>query len=279
MRSFYIAALCGLIALPAYAQTGTFLGTVARDSMDHTVGNAEVAVPQLNLKTTTNYMGEFRIGQIPPGRYAITVKAVGFQPLTDSIDVKAGATVDGDIVLTALPVNLATERTTANAVEKRLPPGLQEMADRMKTHLGGYFVTDSTLRASDEKKLSDLLSRIPGVDLVLATDGTGVFLANSHEHAPPVASIGSTHLPGRPDMDATPVSFPLNKCYVDIFVDGAKFYAGPPSATNQPPNFAAMSAADYSGIEYYSSGATVPPQYNGTSSGCGVMLLWTRRTP
>ena len=36
---------------------------------------------------------------------------------------------------------------------------------------------------------------------------------------------------------------------------------------------------EYSGIEFYSGGATIPAQYNATGSGCGVMLLWTRRTP
>jgi hypothetical protein len=30
------------------------------------------------------------------------------------------------------------------------------------------------------------------------------------------------------------------------------------------------------GVEYYAGGATMPPQYNGTDSGCGVLLLWTR---
>ncbi|HEY4219310.1 MAG TPA: carboxypeptidase-like regulatory domain-containing protein [Gemmatimonadaceae bacterium] len=262
MRSFYIAALCAVTALPAHAQTGTFLGTVARDSMDHAVGNAEVAVPQLNLKTTTNYMGEFRIGQIPPGRYAITVRAVGFQPLTDSIDVKAGATVDGDIVLTALPVNLEAAHTVAAETEHRLPSGLQELEDRRKMHMGGFFVTDSMLRANDQRKLTSLLARAARIEEVLSNTGAGIFIA----------------VPGAPPSSyLSDGTFPEGRCYTNVYVNGGLYWAGPPTPRNPPPNFDAMWAMDYSGVEYYASAATVPAQYNAASWGCGVLLLWTRR--
>ena len=29
-------------------------------------------------------------------------------------------------------------------------------------------------------------------------------------------------------------------------------------------------------VELYSSAATIPMQYNGTGSACGVILIWTR---
>src|SRR5665213_1670633 len=171
-----VCALCILVALPAHAQTGTFAGTVARDSLDHEVGNADVQLPQLNRKATTNYMGEFRFGEVPPGRYAVTVKAVGFQPFIDSIDVKAGATLDGDIVLTPLPVNLDTSRTVAAGTRPQLPAGIAELEERRKLHMGGFFVTDSMLRANDERKITYLLAMAPRVEQVLSLTGTGVFI-------------------------------------------------------------------------------------------------------
>ena len=262
MRSLFLSAICAVAALPAHAQTGTFLGTVARDSMDHAVGNAEVALPQLNLKATTNYMGEFRIGAIPPGRYAITVKAVGFEPLADSITVKAGATVDGDIILTALPVNLAAAHTVAAETEHRLPAGLQELEDRRKMHMGGFFVTDSMLRANDERKITYMLAMAPRIEEVLSQTGTGIFIA----------------VPGPPPIDyRSDGTFPVAKCYANIYLNGAVYWAGPPSPLNPPPDFNAMWAREYSGIEYYSSTSSVPSEYNATRWGCGVLLLWTRR--
>jgi hypothetical protein len=265
MRALVVAALCAFCAifsLPAHAQTGTFLGTVARDSMDNAVGNAEVALPQLNLKTTTNYMGEFRLGQIPPGRYAVTVKAVGFQPLTDSITVKAGATVDGDIILTALPVDLAAAHTTATETQHRLPSGIQELEDRRKLHMGGFFVTDSMLRANDERKITYMLAMAPRIEQVLSQMGSGIYIA----------------VPGAPPVEyKTDGTFPPGRCYANIYLNGAPYWLGPPSPTNPPPDFNAMWAREYSGIEYYASSSSIPSQYNATRWGCGVLLLWTRR--
>lgn len=261
MRSFSYAAICILIALPVRAQTGTFLGTVSRDSMDHPVGNAEVQLPQLHLRTTTNYLGEFRFGSVPAGRYAVTVHAVGFEPLLDSVNVKAGATLDADIILTPLPVKLDTSRTVAAAAPQRLPPGLDEMEDRRKMHMGGYFVTDSMLRANDERKLTYFLAMAPRVEEVLSQMGTGIFIA----------------VPGPAPAYRTDGTFPAGKCYVNIYMDGTRYWAGPPGPLNPPPDFNSMWAREYSGIEYYASTSTIPTQYNATRWGCGVLLLWTRR--
>jgi hypothetical protein len=261
MRSFLVAVVCALITIPAHAQTGTFLGTVSRDSMDHAVGNADVQLPQLNRRFTTNYLGEFRFADVPPGRYAVVVHAVGFQPFLDSIDVKPGATVDGDIILTALPVKLDTTRSVATN-RPALPAGIAELEERRKMHMGGFFVTDSMLRANDERKITYLLAMAPRIEQVLSKAGTGIFIA----------------VPGPPPQDyRSDGSFPRMRCYANIYLNGAPYWLGPPSPNNPPPDFNAMWAREYSGIEYYASTSSTPSQYNATRWGCGVLLLWTRR--
>ncbi|HEY4216064.1 MAG TPA: carboxypeptidase-like regulatory domain-containing protein [Gemmatimonadaceae bacterium] len=261
MRSLVIAVVCVFIAANARAQTGVFIGTVARDSLDHAVGNAEVQLPQLSRKTTTNYLGEFRFGDVPAGRYAVTVRAVGFEPLIDTIVVKPGATVDGDIILTALPVSLDTSRTVAATNRPALPAGLDEMEGRRKMHMGGFFVTDSALRANDERKLTYFLAMAPRIEEVLSTTGSGIFIA----------------VPGPAPGYTTDGTFPGGRCYVNIYLNGSVFWAGPPGPFNPPPDFNAMWAREYSGVEYYASESSIPTQYNATRWGCGVLLLWTRR--
>jgi hypothetical protein len=161
-----------------------------------------------------------------------------------------------------MPVNLATQHTTAAADEKRLPSGIQEMEDRRKAGLGGYFVTDSMLRANDERKLTYFFAAIPRIHQVLNTMGSGVFLAS----------------PGPPPRDyRTNRKFPGGKCDIDIFVNGARYFVGPAAPSNPPPDFDSFWAREYSGIEYYPGGASVPAQLNGTGGGCGLLLLWTRR--
>jgi hypothetical protein len=69
-------------------------------------------------------------------------------------------------------------------------------------------------------------------------------------------------------------------CYATVYVDGALYYTkatdAPGVRTSGPPDMRRLDANDYAGIEFYPGGATIPPQYNGTDSGCGVLLLWTR---
>ena len=49
------------------AQSGSLVGTVARDSFGHMIGGAEIRLPHLNRVVTTNYLGDFGISAIPPG--------------------------------------------------------------------------------------------------------------------------------------------------------------------------------------------------------------------
>ncbi|HEY4216581.1 MAG TPA: carboxypeptidase regulatory-like domain-containing protein [Gemmatimonadaceae bacterium] len=258
MRARSIVELSVLLALPisaAWSQTGTFAGSVTRDTLGTAVAQAEVQLPQLNRTTATNAKGEFQFSNIPAGRYAVSVRAIGFLMFVDSVDIAPGGRLDADLLLTPTPVTLAPQHTTA-AVVKRLPPGLQEMDDRMKTHLGGYFVTDSSLRANDERKLTYFLARLPALHQVYDPKGSSaVYMANALK-------------PG------------ARPCYVDIFMDGVPYYIGARAAPGEsPPDFNDLTAFNFSGVEYYPTAAGAPAEYNGTGSGCGVMLLWTRHTP
>jgi hypothetical protein len=259
MRALLVVGFCVACSASARAQgaqsaqPGTFAGTVARDTVGDAIAGAEVSIPDLNLTTLTNARGEFELSGVPSGRHAITVRAIGYQFLVDTIAVAAGQGIDADIVLTRTPVDLAPVKTTERAVEKRLPIGLQEMEERRKIHMGGHFVTDSMLRANDEKKLTFFFLGM-NVHQVLGK-GTQVYLANGR---------GNPLHPGAP-------------CYISIYVDGAVYYS---SGQGEPPDFNALWANDYSGIEFYPSGSTTPAEYNGTTTAdCGTMLLWTRRTP
>ena len=257
MRALLVAGFAVAIASAgsaASAQLGTIAGTVARDTLGGVIGNAEVSLPALNRTSLTNPRGEFELSDVPMGRYAITVRAIGYQMLVDTIDVTDGGRIDADIVLTRNPVDLAPVKTTERATEQRLPAGIAEMEERRKMHMGGYFVTDSTLRANDASELTSVITSLPEIHQVLGPMGK-VYLANAR---------------------GNPVN-PRIPCYIDIYLDGAVYYR---SGQGEPPDFNSLSASGFSGIEYYASGATTPPEYNGTRTlDCGTILLWTRRTP
>ncbi len=263
-----IAAVATLAtAASASAQDGSLSGTVARDSAGHMVGGVEIRLPQINRAVTTNYLGEFGISRIPPGRYAIMLRAVGFTPITDTIDIKPNAMTEREFVLTQVVAVLDTVRSTG-AAQRRLPPGLAGMEERRRTAAGGYFVTESILRDNDSRQMAGLVSgRIPGVSQVFI--GTAVYLAS-----------GRTAGDGGPTFRKKPSGSP-NQCFVTVYMDGVRFWNGPWDGPNDrdhapPPDFGHMGVTEFAGIEYYPGGASVTLQFNATGTGCGTLLLWTR---
>ena len=254
-----------LIASRALAQTGIVAGTVARDSAGHMISQAQVWLPQLSRTTSTNYLGEFRLNGVPVGTYALIVRAAGFAAFSDSVTVTAGGLIDREIILipsaqvqTQTSVTLDTVRTRAEG-RKFVSPSLRSFEERRLAHQGGYFVSDSSLRANDTRRLAEVLSSIPGVVRVPARGATYLAAARSSGDGGPVFQ-----------------SKPNAPCFVSVYVDGAKLFQAPSTSTNQPPDFNLLPANEFSGAEYYSGAASMPPQFNQTGSSCGTLLLWTR---
>jgi len=128
-----IAAVATLAAAASVrAQNGSLAGTVARDSAGHMIGGVEIRLPQINRIVTSNYLGEFGISAIPAGRYAVTLRAVGFTPVTDTIEIKANAVTERAFILAPVVVALDTVRTTT-AGERRRSPGLVGMEERRRS--------------------------------------------------------------------------------------------------------------------------------------------------
>ena len=263
-----LAAVATLAAAASVgAQNGALTGTVARDSAGHMIGGVEIRLPQLNRFVTSNYLGEFGIGAIPPGRYAVTLRAVGFTPMTDTIEIKANAVAEREFVLAPVVAVLDTVKTTG-AGQRRLPPGLAGMEERRRAGQGGYFVTEDILRDNDSRQMAGVISgRIPGVTQVFI--GSAVYLAS-----------GRTVGDGGPVFRKKPAGS-TNQCFVTVYLDGVRLWNGPwdgPSDRQHPPppDFGHMGVNEFGGIEYYPGGASVPTQFNATGTGCGTLLLWTR---
>lgn len=258
-RSAIGAALLLLASQSLRGQTSALLGTVMRDTLGHAVGGgAEVRIPQLNGGTTTNYLGEFRLTRIPPGTYLVTIRSVGFAPFADSITFVANQAVTREFVMTAIVTKLDTVQTRAAAARKYLSPALTGFEERRLSGMGGYFIADSVMRASESRLLPNVLSRIPGIQLITRHDS--IFLASSRS----VNDGGLVFLGGR-----TP-------CYITLYMDGVLRWQGPASATGAPMvDYNQILVSDLAGAEFYASGTALPIQYS-THNNCGVLLLWTR---
>ena len=241
----------------ANAQLAIVSGTVFRDSANHAVGGATVSIPQLNRSARTNYLGEFRIDQVPPGRYGITIRFLGFAPFSDSVSVSAGQTLDREFILTQSAVMLDSQRVLANV--EIAEPHVAEFEERRKLGFG-YFIDTKELRKLESGKPlgSYLTGRVPSLRLYRPDP----------KNRPTEYYLGGGH--GVASFERVAAM-----CPIAIFIDGGAFYI-PGLTPGGLPDISGLSTDDYSAVEYYPSAATIPPRYAITQQSCGLLLLWRR---
>lgn len=233
------------------AQSAMLTGTVLRDSASHPLAAAEVVLPDLNRRVTANWAGEFKIGQLPAGRHAIVIRHVGFTPLTDTIEVADGAKIDREFILVETPTKL--EEVQVKAPERKyISPGLQEFEERKKAGVG-HFIDEAEMRKNNERRLIDVIfAQVPGISTITSRDNGRQYLSSGRSWR------GS------------------GQCPVTLYLDGLRIYDASKDDPRQMPDLSRYNTRDYAAVEFYAGGASIPLKYNATSSGCGVLLLWTR---
>jgi hypothetical protein len=238
------------------AQTGAIEGAVNADSLGkRSIPGAEVAIPALQLSTHANFVGEFRLVGIAPGRYLMIATGAGRRGIGDSVTIVAGGTTYHDFVLATRAIVLDSVVSKAAVLQPSISPALSAFEERRRSSAGGYFITDSTLRKEEDRSLADIIRmHVPGVDM-LHMGQSRVYLVSGRGPA-------GGHL----------------QCYPDVYLDGVQLAKLP------DPQFHSVVAVDItqftstevSAIEFYPGGASLPVQFSHTSSGCGALLLWTR---
>lgn len=116
--SFALLAIGIALPKPAVAQlTITLEGTV-RNAEGEPVNGAVVAVtnPATNERrgTSTNDIGRFRVLGLGPGRYEVTVRAIGFQQTTQTVDLLLGQRANLVFDLTPAATQLTGVETVAD---------------------------------------------------------------------------------------------------------------------------------------------------------------------
>src|SRR5215471_4462426 len=109
MMNKYLLAFLVLLSTFASGQSpqGALLGTVVDPSGARVRGasvTASARTFKLSRAVQTNAVGEFRIEQLPPGTYDVTVTARGFATQTGSVEVAVAATPTMNIEMHAAPV-------------------------------------------------------------------------------------------------------------------------------------------------------------------------------
>jgi hypothetical protein len=252
------------------AQVAAVVGMVVSDSVrQDVVAGAQVSIPALDLSARTTWRGEYRIDDVPAGRYVILVRADGFAGVGDSIVVSSGKNARIDFILTKRVPLLDSVKTVAKATPPLEAPGLRDIAERKKLGVG-YFVMPSDLRASDSRKLPDVIAaRLPGIRQIRTHAGS-VYLASGRE--PKTCETVFLKCTQAKPLDSQPIP---DACYVTVYRDGLLVYdLKTNGSVTPPPDFSDFEIDQLGAIEFYPSGATAPGNYRDT--GCGLVLLWSR---
>jgi hypothetical protein len=207
------------------------------------VASARATVWGTGLEAVTDSDGQFSLVALPPGTHTLEVRAVGFSPARQPVDIVQGAPGAAAIELTNLGITLDTVRVVAQHVfSSRREADIEQ---RLRKSLG-HVVGAAEIEKWQPQVMTDLLRRIPGVQILPGKrSGEDVYMRGGQ------AILGS------------------GMCRPDIRVDGSLVV----NDENFPINFI-VNMDQIRAIEVYAHATLVPVEYQ-TTSGCGVIVIWT----
>jgi hypothetical protein len=288
-----LVSLLASAPIEAAAQ-GEIRGRVLADTGRFAVAGAELRLLGFAITATTDSAGRFVLSGIPKGEHLLVVRAVGFGADTSDVTFSANEMLFKDVELRRATQVL--EPVNVRASEMRVEaPWRQDFLRRKDTGIGRQL-DRSALERYSNRTFVDVLAEMPGVDLRRGSGGKAwaasgraqsgggcVFCRVSREEVLDPADIAAGAWPA---------------CYMDVYFDGVPIYVGanarpsgtpatPPGAASgartsrstAPPLFdlGSLRPEQIEAVEVYSSASQVPAQYNKTSAGCGVILVWLRR--
>jgi TPR repeat protein len=200
-------------------------------------------VNRLTGRTISNQQGRFSLERLTPGLVEIRFERLGYEPQNQMIIVQPGVTMDVLTQMSTRPIPLAPIQVVAVR-----SPYLERNGfyDRSISTWGTQF-GPAEITALMPQTLSDLIFRVPAVQV----EGG--------------RTVGSeARVVSRRRYGATEAA-----CALDIYMDGVRM---------EDYNFNEIPPNQVEALEIY-QGLDVPAQFQRRSSesGCGIVLIWTKR--
>lgn len=165
-----VGAVAGTVAFalaPARTEaqeSAVVLSGVVRDSAGTPIAGAEVRVAQTGYTARSDERGEFLLMGLYPGRHAIHVRRLGFRPESTSVGI--GAESPGPLVLQLRPIAAQLPAVVVTRRRVRHTGRLAGFFERLESGTSGQFLTRDMIDLGNTRTLTNLLQRIPGVEVV-----------------------------------------------------------------------------------------------------------------
>ena len=209
-------------------------------------------------EATTNSRGEWTIDGAPAGTQMVDIRAVGFYPTRQIVDVVDGAARVRTSLFSAATI-LDTVKVMAGHFSRLDPNGFY-----MRRHnpLGRFF-DSAQVAARSPGVVSDLFQTVPELKISI-TQPAGTGLGGSINRAGEVSKTLSMR------------AIFGGRCSPVLYLNGMRlsniaFGAGP----NADDIDRWITPSEIMGIEIYESEFETPLQYRIAGSGCGAILMWT----
>ena len=157
-----LTSLPGLLA--AQATSGTVRGRITDAAGGRPIAGAQILVTGTRVGTVSNSTGEFTLTGVPAGPRTVTVRRIGYQPVTQPIDVSTGATATLDVQLRVSAVNLGDVVVTGT--------GAPTERRKVGTSVGSV---DSAMIAKSNALTVDqaMQGKMPGAQITQNSGGPG----------------------------------------------------------------------------------------------------------
>jgi hypothetical protein len=139
---------------------GTLAGSI-RQSNGQPIPGARVSVWGTGRDATTSSDGAFTLDSVPTGSHMLDVRAIGFVPQREPVDVNEGAPTSVALSLTPRQIFLDTVRVLAT---RAYAAGrIAEFEGRRRSRIGGYFFDQDDIDRRNAASFTDLMRGIPNV--------------------------------------------------------------------------------------------------------------------
>ena len=210
--------------------------------------NVEIHAPDGSriARTLTDSAGKFVMQASRTGSYSIVAERIDMTTVTSPLTVGVGEEVE--VVIRMAELTFALEPLTVQGRSRRNIGALAGYYDRVERNQGlglGTIITRDRIDSRHVFQVSDVMRGLVGLDIVNRAGRGSELRFRSRGRA---------------------------GCSPRLFLDGMLTNRGEPAYIDE-----LLDPQDLEGVEIYQGLSQMPGEFH-DMSGCGVVLLWTRRT-
>ena len=226
-------------SLPPVRRGGGRIRGIVRKTDGAPLANVRLTFWETGDEVTTGASGNYEIDSLPPGSATLEARALGYLPLTRTVDIHPSASAVADFVMESRKTYLDTVRVVGTRVYES--PQFRAFLERKKRGFG-YFMDEDQIERRNPFYVSDLFRMVPGVRILPGGFGGQVLMRGTGFQA---------------------------WCTPTVFLDGMRM------ASIDGIGFESfVSPHDVRAVEVYTRGSSMPGEFS-TFDGCGAIVIWT----